>query len=102
MVCVVYDVSEEATIEKVRELPIHPRSLPLAPGSVMAHPVRGRLADAALGRLTSGWIRCGCTCQQLSPTGLVPSGRDLPSVGLDFPTPHLPQAKLEFQVEAMG
>nr|XP_019611741.1 PREDICTED: uncharacterized protein LOC109460612 [Rhinolophus sinicus] len=57
VVCVVYDVSEEATIEKVRELPIHPRSLPLAPGSVMAHPVHGRLADAALGQLTSGWIR---------------------------------------------
>lgn len=34
MVCVVYDVSEEATIEKVRDVLIYPRSLPLVPSLI--------------------------------------------------------------------
>lgn len=57
MVCVVYDVSEEDTIEKVRELPIHPGSLPLAHSLIInlssAWTPDGCLAKAALGRLTS-------------------------------------------------
>lgn len=49
MVCVVYDVSEEDTIEKVRELPIHPGSLSLARSLIIT--------------LSSAWTPGGCSAE---------------------------------------